>query len=230
MSNLDDMMPIPTLADYGLGDRLLADGAASLTNAELLATILVTAEPHETALQLAERVIAASDGLYGLAQADASELREVAGLASSKLAQILAVIELSKRLIVGADAQQSPILTAADAARCVADMGYLRQEHVRVILLNSARRVIGLQTVYIGTVNMSILRIAEVFRDALIHNSPAIILAHNHPSGDPSPSPEDVEVTLAAANAGRLLDITLIDHIILSYQRWVSLRDLGFAF
>ena len=90
--------------------------------------------------------------------------------------------------------------------------------------------MIGLQTIYIGTVNTSVLRIAEVFRDALIRNSPAIILAHNHPSGDPSPTPEDVEVTQAVANAGRLLDIDLLDHIIMSHQRWVSLRDLGFAF
>ncbi len=88
-------------------------------------------------------------------------------MADSKLAEILAVLELSKRLIVGADAQQTIIRSAADAARCVGDMAYLHQEHVRVILLDSARRVIGLQTVYIGTVNMSVLRIAEVFRDAI---------------------------------------------------------------
>ncbi len=230
MSRLTDAAPVSTLARLELGERLLTEGAAGLTNAELLATILVTDDARETGLELAEQVIAVNQGLHGLAQADASKLQQINGLASSKVAQILAVLELSKRLIVGADAQQATIHSAADAARCVGDMAYLRQENVRVILLNSARRVIGLQTIYIGTVNTSVLRIAEVFRDALIRNSPAIILAHNHPSGDPSPTPEDVEVTQAVANAGRLLDIALLDHIIMSHQRWVSLRDLGFAF
>ncbi len=122
------------------------------------------------------------------------------------------------------------IQTAADAARCIGAMAYLHQENVRVILLDSARHVIAVQTVYIGTVNTTVLRIAEIFRDAVARNSSSIILAHNHPSGDPTPSPEDVEVTRAVANAGRLLDIALCDHIILGYKRWVSLRDLGFTF
>ena len=96
------------------------------------------------------------------------------------------------------------------------------------MLLDSARRVIAAPTIYIGTINTSVLRIAEVYREAITRNSPAIILAHNHPSGDPTPSPEDIELTRTLVNAGRLLDITLVDHVIIGQQRWVSLREQGF--
>ena len=99
---------------------------------------------------------------------------------------------------------------------------------MRVILLDSSRRVVAAPTLYIGTLTTSVLRISEVYREAITRNSPALILAHNHPSGDPTPSPHDVEVTRALASAGMLLDITLVDHVIIGRGRWVSLRDQGF--
>ncbi len=230
MSDKDLTTPASSLALPAPAERLLVDGGSALTDAELLTVLLVAEEAGENVLELAEGMLAANNGLHGLAHASAADLRQVTGLTEPHLAQILAGQELCKRLLVGDGGQPSTILTAADAVRCVGDMSFLRQENVRVILLDSAQRVIGIQTIYIGTVNTSVLRIAEVFRDALIRNSPAIILAHNHPSGDPTPSPEDVEVTQSVANAGRLLDIALLDHIILSHQGWVSLRDLGITF
>ena len=120
------------------------------------------------------------------------------------------------------------ISSAAAAAHMLLTWAISAQENVRVILLDSARRVITASTIYIGTINMSVLRIAEIYREAIAHNSPAIILAHNHPSGDPTPSPEDVELTRTLAAAGQLLDITLVDHVIIGQQCWVSLREQGF--
>ncbi len=230
MNNPDSVASTVSETLPELGERLLADGAAALTNAELLAAILIHNETRETALQLAEKVIAASNGLHGLAQTNLAELQRISGLGRAALAQILAVLELSKRLIAGEDARtrrfSRPPTPLAASATCVFSV----KRMCGCCCSISARCVIGIQTIYIGTINMSVLRIAEVFRDAMTRNSPAIILAHNHPSGDPSPSPEDIELTQSVANAGRLLDISLLDHIIMGHQGWVSLRDLGIAF
>jgi len=211
------------------GGRLLAQGEAGLSNTELLAIILRTGTAHETALHLAERILAHFNGLYGLSQASAADLQtDYYDLGVTRIAEIVAVFELSKRLMRTPPNDRPIIGSAADAAQYVADMGYLTQENVRVILLDSSQRVIAAPTIYVGTINMSVLRIAEIYREAITRNSPSIIIAHNHPSGDPTPSPEDVELTRTLAAAGRLLDITLVDHLIIGQQQWVSLRDQGF--
>jgi DNA repair protein RadC len=210
------------------GARLLARGSAVLTDAELLAIILRTGSGGESALHLAARVLASFDGLDAFARASAAELQTVQDLTIDKAAQIIAALELSRRLLAARSAERPIIATTDEAARFVADMAFLDQEHIRVVLLDTNRRVIAAPTLYKGTLNTSVLRVSEVFREAITHNSPALILAHNHPSGDPTPSPQDVEVTRALATAGHLLDITLIDHLIIGHGRWVSLRDQGF--
>ena len=206
----------------------MAKGVSVLSNAELLAIILRTGTAHENALHLSERILAHFNGLYGLAHASSADLQMIHDLSVSRIAEIVAVFELSKRLMRTSPNDRPIINSAADAAQYVADMSYLAQENVRVILLDSAKRVIVAPTIYIGTINMSVLRIAEIYREAIAHNSPSIILAHNHPSGDPTPSPEDVELTRTLAAAGQLLDIELVDHLIIGQQRWVSLREQGF--
>ncbi len=210
------------------GGRLMAHGAAALTESELIAIILRVGSPGESALHLASRILSHFDGLAGLAHASAPDLQEICGLSVDKVAQIAAALELSRRLISTRSAERPLITTSAEAARYVADMALLDQEHVRVILLDSSQRVVAAPTLYIGTLTTSVLRISEVYREAITRNSPALILAHNHPSGDPTPSPQDVEVTRALASAGALLDITLVDHVIIGHGRWVSLRDQGF--
>ena len=109
-------------------------------------------------------------------------------------------------------------------------MSLLRQEHVRAILLDLNRRVIAIPTIYIGTLNASVLRVSEIFREAIARNSPAFILVHNHPAGEPSPSPEDIELTHTLIAAGKLLDIAVIDHLIISQRGWSSIKQLGLAF
>jgi DNA repair protein RadC len=211
-------------------ERLLQYGAAALSNAELLAIILRTGTAQENVLRLAERLLARYQGLQGIAQASPEELQEVSGLGSAKATQILAALEIGKRAITY-QAQDRPVIkSAADAAQLVIDMGNLRQEQVRIILLDNGRRVIAIPTVYMGTLNTSVLRVSEIFREAITRNSPAVILAHNHPSGDPAPSPEDVELTRTLVAAGKLLDIQVIDHLIIGQTRWVSLKEMRLGF
>ncbi len=157
-------------------------------------------------------------------------MEQIRGLGVAKAAQVLAAIELGRRAVSHSTTDRPLIQNAADAADLLSDMMALTQEHVRVILLDSGRRVIATPTIYIGTVNASVLRVSEIFREAIARNSPALVLAHNHPSGDPAPSPEDIEMTRVLDAAARLLDIALVDHIILGHQRWESLRELGLGF
>jgi DNA repair protein RadC len=153
-----------------------------------------------------------------------------AGLNEQQLLRVQALLELSRRLNA-LPAQQSPMIRRVeDALVLLKDMEHLRQEHVRVLLLDNKRRLMNIRTIYIGTLNGSMLRVAEVYREAIAINAPALILAHNHPSGDPSPSPEDVSLTRTLIQAGQLLDITLLDHLIIGRESWRSLRQMGLGF
>jgi DNA repair protein RadC len=152
------------------------------------------------------------------------------GLGEAKVTQILAALSLGQRASMLQPEQRPQIRKAVDAVHLLMDMGHLSQEQVRVILLDSSRRVISTQTIYIGTVNMSVLRVAEIYREAIVRNCPAIIVAHNHPSGDVNPSPEDIELTRALVAAGELLDILLVDHLIIGQNNWRSLREMGLGF
>lgn len=211
-------------------ERLLRYGADVLSTAELLAIILRTGTQQENVLQMAGRILAEYGGLRGLAKVSAAELISFKGLGEAKVTQILAALALGQRASMLQPEQRPQIRKAADAADLLVDMGHLSQEQVRVILLDSSRRVISTQTVYIGTVNMSVLRVAEVYREAIIRNCPAMIVAHNHPSGDVNPSPEDIDLTRALVAAGELLDILLVDHLIIGQNNWRSLRDMGLGF
>jgi DNA repair protein RadC len=211
-------------------ERLLKFGPAALSTSELLAIILRTGTTEENVLRLSERILAQYEGLHGLAQASPGDLQRIKGLGDAKIAQIMAALEVGKRLMTQPAQERAIINHAADVARLMGDMSHLTQEHVRVILLDISRRVMSATTVYIGTLNASVLRISEIFRDAVTRNSPAIILVHNHPSGDPKPSPEDIEVTRAIVAAGKLLDILVMDHIIMGERSWVSLKEMGLGF
>jgi DNA repair protein RadC len=234
MTPPSDNLPYPSMRDIPNEERprerLLAQGAAALSTAELLAIIIGTGTSQENVLRLSERLLAHYGGLHNLAQASPTDLRQIKGIGSAKITQIVAAFEIGRRLMTRSPEERPLISSAADAAQLVLDMRDLTQEHVRLLLLDSSRRVVAIPTVYIGTLNASVLRISEIFRDAITRNCPAFILAHNHPSGDPNPSPEDVELTRAIVSAGHLLDITLLDHIIIGHRGWVSLKDLKLGF
>jgi DNA repair protein RadC len=195
-------------------ERLLQHGSDALSTAELLAIILRTGTAQENVLQMAGRLLAHYDGLRGLARVSAAELTQFKGLGDAKAAQVLAALALGQRASMIQPEERPQINKAADAARLLTDMGHLPQEQVRVMLLDNARRLISIQTVYIGTVNMSVLRVAELYREAIVRNSPAIVVAHNHPSGDLDPSPEDIELTRALLYVCEYFVLTLREHAI----------------
>lgn len=212
-------------------ERLELYGEAALSNAELIAIALRTGSRTENALGLAQRLLTAFQGLGGLAQASVRELCEVSGIGPAKAAQLKAALELGRRLILSSGDSRPRITCPADAANLfLAAMSTEAQEQLRVMLLDSRHRVQRMSVVYVGNVNTSMIRVAEVFRQAVKDNSAAIVVAHNHPSGDPTPSPEDVRVTEQIVRAGKMLDIEVLDHLIIGKQRYVSLKERGLGF
>jgi DNA repair protein RadC len=180
---------------------------------------------------MAQRLLKTFDGLGGLVQASAHQLTAERGLGPAKVAQLKAALELGRRLLVAAPGERPQIRSPADAANLVmSEMGLLEQEHLRVILLDTKNRVLDTPTVYVGSLNTSLIRVGELFREAIRANCASLIVAHNHPSGDPTPSPEDVAVTRQIAEAGKLLDVDVLDHLIIGHQRFVSLKERGLGF
>ena len=212
-------------------ERLTYAGAASLSTAELLAIVLRVGNQGESAIRLAERMLAQFGGVVGLAQASFDELCQVHGIGMAKAAQMQAAVELGRRLAAAAPVDRPQIRTPADVANLLMlEMSLLEQEQLRTVLLDTKNRVTRVETVYTGSLNAAIVRVGEVFKAAVRANSASIVVVHNHPSGDPTPSPEDVRVTEAIVAAGALLDIGVLDHIIIGRNRYVSLKErkLGF--
>lgn len=212
-------------------ERLTRLGARAVSNQELLAITLRTGVGGENVLRLAERLLAHFNGLPGLARASLTELCHVKGIGPAKAAEVKAALELGRRLLVAAPEERPRVTSPADAANLLmSEMMLLEQEHLRLILLDTRNHVLRTPTIYVGSLNTSVVRVGELFRAAIKENAAALIVAHNHPSGDPSPSPEDVHVTRQIREAGKLLDIELLDHVIIGRQRYVSLKERGLGF
>ena len=225
----------PTIKDLPSSERprerLLHHGAGSLSTAELLAIILRTGTTKENVVQVAQRLLGKFGDVGGLARANPAELTAEKGLGPAKVAQIKAALELGRRLLAQSPEERPQIRSPADAANMVmSEMCWLEQEHLRVMLLDTKNRVMETPTIYIGSLNTSMIRVGELFREAIRANCASIIVLHNHPSGDPTPSPEDVAVTRQIAEAGKLLDIEVLDHLIIGQQRFVSLKERGLGF
>jgi DNA repair protein RadC len=213
-------------------ERFREVGAAGMSQRELLAILLRHGPAGVGALSLADDLLQKFNGLSGLARADISDLQRVYGVGPVKAIEIKAALELGKRMVLSAPDQQRPqIKTPADAAQLLMlEMGVLEQEEVRTLLLDTRNRVLNVHTVYKGSLNTASMRIGEVFKEAIRTNSAAVIVAHNHPSGDPAPSAEDVRVTKSLVQAGKLLDVDVLDHIVVSQSRYVSLKERGLGF
>ena len=212
-------------------ERLAALGPQALTNAELLAILLRVGVQGENAVEVGQRLLKKFNGLNGLHRAPFKELMDQHGLGEAKAAQIKAAIELGRRLTLEAPQERPAINSPADAAALIQyEMSALEQEHLRVILLDRRNRVLEVVEVYKGSVNSSQVRVGELFKDAIRANASAIIVAHNHPSGDPAPSPDDVAVTRAIVQAGKLLDVDVLDHLVIGQAKWVSLKERGLGF
>jgi DNA repair protein RadC len=201
--------------------------AAQLSDVQLMTVLL---GDNDDSQKQAAYLLSQYGGIQKLAGIPVAEMRHVPGLTPEQIIRLAAAFELARRLNGYSDCEQQTINEAADAMRLVADMHHLKQEQVRLILLDLNNRVIAVPTLYIGTLHGTVLRAAEVFREALLHNCPAFILVHNHPLGEPAPSPEDIEITRALIAAGKLLDIQVLDHLIVAEQGWCSLKQQGLAF
>ena len=224
-----------TIGDMPVGERprerLQHSGASALSNAELLAIMLRTGTSRENVLQLSTRLILQYGGLEGLARASFSELCQEHGVGEAKVTQIKAALELGRRLGASSSDARPQISSPADAAALLqTEMSLLEQEHLRTLLLDTKNRVLASPTISIGSLNANHVRIGELFREAIRANCAAIIIAHNHPSGDPTPSPEDVQVTRQIVEAGKMLDIEVLDHLIIGNYRYVSLKERGLGF
>ncbi len=212
-------------------ERLAAQGASALSNAELLAILLRVGVTGENAVQVGQRLLQEMGGLIGLHRATLTELCQQKGLGMAKAAQIKAAIELGVRLRVECPEERTAIQSPADAAALVQyEMAALTQEHLWVMNLDTRNKVMNIEKLYVGSLNASSVRVGELFRSGVQRNAASILLIHNHPSGDPSPSPEDVMLTRSAVQAGKLLDIAVLDHVVIGLGRWVSLKEKGLGF
>jgi DNA repair protein RadC len=202
--------------------------ADACTIVELLAALLGGPQPIETA----DALLAHFQGrLSDLRRAQAHEIADIPGIGQQNAARIKAAVELGLRLTHNTEEERPTIHSPADAAAMLQhEMGTLEQEHLRVMLLDTRNRVIDVVEVYHGNLNSAQVRVAEVFRDAIRRNAAAIIVCHNHPSNVPDPSPDDVAVTRAIVQAGKLLDIETLDHLIICLGRFVSLKERGLGF
>lgn len=226
---------VPMIRDLAQTDRprerLISVGAEVLSTAELLAIVLRNGTTGESVLRMAERLLIQFNHLPGLARATITELTEVKGVGAAKAAEIKAALEIGRRLVASAPEERPRVASPDDAFHLLkSEMMFLDQEHLRLILLDTRNRVLRTPTIYVGSLNSSAIRVGELFRAAIRENAAAFIVAHNHPSGDPSPSPEDINVTRQIVQAGRLLDVDVLDHIVIGHNRFVSLKQRGLGF
>lgn len=212
-------------------ERLASRGPAGLSAAELIGLLWGSGGQGMSAVDLAQEALARHDGLAGLARATDLELASLPGVGPAKSAQLIASFELGRRLLADWPTGRWTVRAPHDVAdRLVLQMGRLEREELRAVLLDTKNHVLRVVTCYVGNVSASLVRVGELFRDAVRLDAAGVILVHNHPSGDPTPSPDDLHLTAEALAAGRLLDIDVLDHVVVGHDAWVSLRDRGIAF
>ncbi|KKB35096.1 RadC family protein [Bacillus thermotolerans] len=210
-------------------ERLIARGASSLSNHELLAILLRNGTKDESVLQLAARLLTTFEGLSLLKDASLEELTSVKGIGKAKAVQIMSALELGRRVNQLTFCNRYVIRSPEDGANYVMEeMRFLTQEHFVALYLNTKNQVLHKQTIFIGSLNASIVHPREVFKEALRRSAASLICIHNHPSGDPRPSQEDIEVTKRLAECGKILGIELLDHLIIGEKKYVSLKEKGY--
>jgi len=207
--------------------RLSQVGVQALSNLELLALAL----GGRDSLDLAETLLLRLGSIHQLARSNEAELQQIAGIGQAQSARLMVVVELGRRLQLPLPEDRPCISSPSEAAALLMpQMRDLVQEELWVVLLDTRNRVVKMQAIYKGSLNTSIVRVGEIFKPAIAHSAAAIILAHNHPSGDPSPSPEDIRVTREIVQAGKLFDIPLLDHLIIGQNAYNSLKERALGF
>jgi DNA repair protein RadC len=212
-------------------ERFLEYGSESLSNAELLAIILRTGSQKQSVLTLSKKVLQKTDGLQNLNDISVNELVEIPGIGNSKAIQILASVELGRRIAQSSltDIKENPVLTnPEDSFKLLGiSMKHLKQENFVVLFLDVRQKLICKETIFIGSLDMAIVHPREIFRRAIKHLATFIICVHNHPSGDLTPSSSDLLFTKQLAEAGEMMNIPMLDHVIIGGDDYVSLKALG---
>jgi DNA repair protein RadC len=212
-------------------ERLEKLGAQALSTAELLAILLRVGVAGENAVQLGTRLLREFNSLGGLQRASFADVCRFKGIGRAKASQIKAAIELGKRLSVEMPEEKPTIHSPQDAANLVMyEMSALTQEELWVMLLDTRNRHLQTEKIYKGSLNASSVRIGELFKGAIQRNAASLIVIHNHPSGDPAPSPEDIALTRAIVQAGKLLDVEILDHLVIGHNRFVSMKEKSLGF
>lgn len=231
MNQTNQMKNIP--AQERPYEKCLKRGVSSLSDSELLAVLLRTGTKGENVIELANRILyqKGREGLLGLHQFSIEELRKMKGIGTVKAVQIVCISELTKRL-AKAKAEKTLSFTSPDtiAQYYMEDLRHETQEHMKMLMLDSKANLIGDKDVFKGTVNASLITPRELFIEALQKNAVSIIIMHNHPSGDPTPSREDLFATKRILEAGNLIGIELLDHIIIGNNCYISFREKGILF
>lgn len=210
-------------------EKLLINGPEILSNAELLAVILRTGTRGENVISLSTRILSEFDGLNGLLDIGISEITSIKGIKNIKASQILAIGELFRRFnSLNLIREGKSISSPSDIAKLlINEMMSLKQEILKLIMLDTKNNIIGIKDVFKGSLNTSIVHPREIFKEALKKSSSSIIICHNHPSGDPTPSKEDINITLRLNECSRIIGIDLLDHLIIGKDKFVSLKEKG---
>ncbi|MBP1995920.1 RadC family protein [Paenibacillus eucommiae] len=210
-------------------ERMMEHGAQALNNAELLAILLRTGTYSESAVRLAQRMLSECGGLRSLVDMSKDQLTQIKGIGNAKALQIQAGIELGRRLSRTKLEETVTIRSPENVADLMREeLRYLQKEHFVCLFLNTKNHVVGQETLSMGSLNASIVHPREVFRAAIKRSSASIVCVHNHPSGDPTPSPEDIQLTQRLVEAGSIIGIEVLDHIIIGDQLFVSLKEQGY--
>lgn len=210
-------------------ERLVKNGAKSLSNHELLAILLRTGTKEESVIQMANRLLTHFEGLRLLKDASLEEIMSIKGIGLAKAVQILATVEIGRRIGNLTYDDRYVVRSPEDGANFVMnDMRFLSQEHFVCLYLNTKNQVLHQQTIFIGSLNASIVHPREVFKEAFRRSAASIICIHNHPSGDPAPSREDIEVTKRLVECGKIIGIDILDHLIIGDKKYVSLKEKGY--
>ncbi len=208
-------------------EKLYKYGPKALSNTELLAIIIRTGNKENTAIEISQKLLVGKkEGISFLSDTSLQEITKVKGIGECKAAQILAAVELGKRVMSSTYKDKMKVTSPSDIAdMLMLDMAHLKKEHFKIVMLDTKNQIIGIEDISIGSLNSSIVHPREVYKEAIARSSASIILVHNHPSGDPTPSKEDIAITRRLAEGGDILGIKVLDHIIVGNNKYISLKE-----
>jgi|SRR5579871_2934360 len=209
-------------------ERFQHYGPSAVSTAELLAIQLRTGTPERSAIGIGEQLLTELKGLRGVANATIEQMARIKGVGPVKAVQIASAFELGRRLAAVSDEERPVIRSPQDVANLLMpELRDVKKEHFKALMLDSKNRVLKIVTVSIGILDSSLVHPREVYKEAILVSSASLIVAHNHPSGDPTPSAEDKRVTERLAECGQLLGIELLDHVVIGDNKWISLKQIG---